>query len=348
MSPRANIFLAGDERYHADTCAPLIAAHRAGEVELKAVARGCYPGRRLPAGVLPQVCSLGYWDAAHDQAWGLSEHRNEGVEITYLANGRLGFRADGNPYPLGPGNLTITRPWQPHSVGDPAVASSRLYWLILDVGVRQPHQAWHWPEWLVLTKSDLRNLTNLLRENEHPVWHGTPEIERCFADLGELVAAAQTGPPPATRLALAVNELLVCVHELLQAQDPPRKTSLTLGERTVAMFLDRLRAQLAEPWTLEMMAERAGLGRTRLAHYCRKLTNLAPMAYLQHLRIEEAKRRLAATNASITDIALDCGFGSSAYFASVFRAAVQCTPRQFRARHAPQPGGVKAKSGRLP
>ena len=337
MSKRTTVFEAGDERYRADTCAALITARESGELTMAAVARGTYPGRRLPPGMLPQVSTLGYWDAAHDQGWGLGEHRNEGVEITYLANGHLGFMVDGHAYPLGPGDLTITRPWQPHSVGDPAIASSRLYWLILDVGVRQPHQAWHWPSWLVLSKADLRNLTALLRENEHPVWRGTPEIERCFAELGRLLDMAQTGDPPASRLGLAVNELLVCVHELLRAQDPPRKPSLTLGERSVAMFLDRLRDQLGEPWTLEIMAERVGLGRTRFAHYCRKLTNLAPMAYLQHLRVELAKLQLATTAKSMTEIALDCGFGSSAYFSSVFRAVVQCTPREYRERSTPHP-----------
>jgi AraC-like DNA-binding protein len=334
VSGRTNIFHTGGERYHADTCAALIAAHQAGKVAFKALARGNYPGRRMLPGMLPHVCSLGYWDAAHDQAWGLAEHRNEGIEITYLANGRLGFRVDRQAYPLAAGDLTITRPWQPHSVGDPLVASSRLYWLILDVGVRQPHQAWSWPAWLVLSKADLRDLTDLLRGNEHPVWTGTPGIDRCFAELGRLLDGAQSGDPPASRLALAINELLLCVHELLRAHDPPRKSDLTLGERSVAMFLERLQERLAEPWTLDAMAERAGLGRTRFAHHCRKLTNLAPMAYLQQLRVEAAKTLLITTPEPITAIALDCGFGSSAYFSSVFHSVVHCTPSEFRAGNA--------------
>lgn len=338
MSGRKNIFEAGGERYHADTCAALMAAHKAGEVTFKAVARGAYPGRRLPAGVLPQVSSLGYWDASHDQSWGLAEHRNEGLEITYLANGRLGFMVDGQPYALEPGSLTITRPWQPHRVGNPTVASSRLYWLILDVGVRQPHQPWSWPAWLVLSKADLRELTELLRENEHPVWCGTAEIERCFSELGGLLDRIPAGAPPVSRLALAVNELLVCLHELLRAENPPRRPGLTLGERSVAMFLERLRDELGEPWTLEIMAERTGLGRTRFAHHCRKLTNLAPLAYLQQLRLERARHCLAQTRDPITRIALDCGFGSSAYFSSVFRRAVQCSPREYRERFGPITG----------
>lgn len=330
MSARTTRFIQGDETFHADTCEALIAAHRAGEVTFNAIARGSYPGRRLSPSTLPQVRSLGYWDAAHSQSWGLHEHRNEGIEITFLANGRLDFRADGRAHSLTPGQITITRPWQPHSVGNPHIGASCLYWLILDVGVRQPHQSWIWPDWFVLTKSDIRELTTLIRGNEHPVWPGTPEVARCFEGIGKLLDRVTDNDLPVTRLALAVNELFVCVLELLRAQNPPRRPDLTMGERSAAMFLESLSATLDQPWTLELMAERSGLGRTRLAHYCRKLTNLAPVAYLQHLRVERACKLLADPGKSITEIAIGCGFGSSSYFAHVFRSATRRTPRQFR------------------
>ena len=104
-----------------------------------------YPGKRLPEKCLQEVCSVGVWDASKTQNWGLDWHRNEGVEITYLEKGSLGFSVDGWEGQLMPGNLTVTRPWQKHRVGNPEVGASRLHWLILDVGVRQPHFAWQWP-----------------------------------------------------------------------------------------------------------------------------------------------------------------------------------------------------------
>lgn len=331
MQARAPVFDAPDTLQRAGTCDPLVAAVAAGELRLVALARGAYPGVGLPAKALPQVCSIGFWDAAHDQTWCLAEHRNEGIEITYLANGHLGFAVDGRCHALSPGHLTLTRPWQPHSVGSPRVTASRLYWLILDVGARQSQRAWVWPPWLVLSPQDLKDLTSLLRDNPHPVWPGTPELGRCFAALGHLVASAQAGPPPLSRLALLINELLVCVLELLRTRNPPRRPSQTPGERSVAMLLDRLQAELDEPWTLETMAAQAGLKRTRFAHHCRKLTNLAPMAYLQQLRVEKAKRLLTGSKTKITAIAMDCGFASSAYFSSVFRSLSGCSPRQWRA-----------------
>jgi AraC-like DNA-binding protein len=274
----------------------LVAAVAAGEMRLEALVRGSYPGRPMPDGVLPQVSTIGFWDAVRDQAWGLGEHRNEGIEITYLDNGSLGFVVDGRSKPLQPGHLTITRPWQPHSVGNPNVAASRLYWLILDVGVRQPHQSWKWPPWLVLSPSDLRELTSMLRENEQPVWPGTAEIGRCFADIGHLIETSRSGTLPVSRLIL----------------------------------LKRLEEELYEPWTLELMAEKSGLARTRFAHYCRKLTNLPPMEYLQRQRVERARQLLADSRQSITEIAMHCGFTSGAYFSSVFRRHFHCAPSEYR------------------
>ncbi len=339
MRRRSAIFHGDDEMHHADTCESLVAAVAAGEVRLEALVRGNYPGRRLPDGVLPQVSSMGFWDAARDQAWGLGEHRNEGIEITYLDNGSLGFFIDGSSRSLRPGQLTITRPWQPHSVGDPNVAASRLFWLILDVGVRQPHQSWKWPPWLVLAPADIRELTALLRENEQPVWPGTPEIARCFTDLGQLTMTSRCGSLPVSRLTLLVNEVFVCLLELLRAQMLPRKSSLTLGERSVAMFLKRMNDELHQPWTLDLMARKSGLARTRFAHHCRKLTNLPPMEYLQRQRVEKARVMLADRRQSITEIALNCGFTTGAYFSSVFRRHFHCSPREYRdalpARHTP-------------
>jgi AraC-like DNA-binding protein len=46
--------------------------------------------------------------------------------------------------------------------------------------------------------------------------------------------------------------------------------------------------------------------------------------------VEKSKILLAHGGQSITDIALNCGFASSAYFANVFRQHVYCSPREFR------------------
>jgi hypothetical protein len=76
------IFQDGERTYFADTCEPLKAAAGAGAVQLHAWGHARYPGIELPRTYLPAVRSIGVWDAAVSQSWGLDLHCNEGVEVT--------------------------------------------------------------------------------------------------------------------------------------------------------------------------------------------------------------------------------------------------------------------------
>ncbi|NUN93233.1 MAG: AraC family transcriptional regulator [Verrucomicrobiae bacterium] len=329
-SLRPAIFIRGAERFIADTCDPLRRAAERKEVRLSAWARGHYPGRRLPNKVLTEVRSIGFWDASRTQTWGLDWHRNEGIEITYLARGKTGFAVDGRAHPLRRGDLTITRPWQLHRVGDPAVGASRLHWLILDVKVRRPHQAWQWPSWLVLSETDRRRLTQLLQHNEQPVWRTNGEIERCFERAAAVVEAAPIAASE-SRLKLHLNELLIALLEMLERKRIPLDETLTATRRSVEMFLENLPQHVEHPWTLEEMAEHCSLARSRFTHYCKEITNMSPIEYLTRCRVEHAARLLrAAPRRAITEVALASGFGSSQYFATVFRKQLGATPREIQ------------------
>lgn len=59
------------------------------------------------------------------------------------------------------------------------------------------------------------------------------------------------------------------------------------------------------------------------------------MHYLNRLRIDRARVGLRNTAASITDIALDCGFCSSQHFARVFRQFTGMTALEYRQKKLP-------------
>ena len=71
-----------------------------------------------------------------------------------------------------------------------------------------------------------------------------------------------------------INELILALADLLERRTPALDPSLTSSERTVELFLARLEDELERPWTLDTMAAECGLGRTRFAHYCERLTNV--------------------------------------------------------------------------
>jgi AraC-like DNA-binding protein len=316
--------------YYCDTCVPVAKAARSGTLQLESLVHGTYPGRPLPECALPEVRSIGFWNATIKQDWGLDWHRNEGIEFTLLANGGLPFAVGDRKYALQPDDLTITRPWQPHRLGDPTIGVNRLYFLILDVGVRRPHQEWRWPPWIVLRREDLDELTLMLRQNEQHVWKAAPPIRQCFAEIGQSVKGERP-EMNISRLTLCINEFLLDLLEMFRSSSLPLNESLTSARRSVKMFIGDLQSSLMEPWTVRSMAEECGVGVTSFVYYFTQATNMTPMQYLVHQRVEAAAEMLLKRpHLHIIDVAMDCGFSSSQHFASSFKRFMGVTPTEHR------------------
>jgi len=319
-------------RYEIDSCEPQNRAIETGKINFHALTKGHYPGTPVPENVLSGLNSIGFWNAGGAQDWGEDAHRNEGIEIMFLETGAMAFSADQKNYDLRAGQFTIMRPWQLHKLGVPNVGPGRIHWLILDVGVRRPHQNWQWPSWMVLAKDDLNELTRKLRHNENVVWTATPAIAQTFRELARTVETWGQ-PHGVSRLATCLNHLFLGILDTLCDQQIPETPELTSRQRTVKLFLDEVESNLetaSEPWTINSMAEHCGMGVTAFSKYCRELVNSGPMEFLNRCRLDRAAHLLRQNNGrSITDIALACGFNSSQYFSTRFRQHFQVSPSRF-------------------
>lgn len=326
---KPSVFRQPDSMMYADNCKDLQAAARRGDVELNAWTRGNYPGISLGER-LPGIRTVGFWDARHGQSWGLGRHCNEGFKIAYLARGSLDLVVDDQHYALKQGQFIVIRPWQLHSIGNPHVGPSRLLWIILDPGLRRPSETPDWPSWLMFSRQEAQTLGNILTQNNQPVWDGGGELCRAFEAIPSILLD-RSPEDGETRLKVAINAMMLSLIDRMSEQAPALDPDLSTSQHTVAIFLRRLVHALDEDWSLEGMAEECGLSRTRFSDYCKKLTNMAPRQYLQHLRLEQASRLLQnpGTN-SVTDIALSCGFNSSQYFSNAYKKRFGHSPSRCR------------------
>src|SRR5450759_3462575 len=316
--------------YKADSCFELKQAWDKKEIELNTLVRGTYPGKVLARGELTGIKSIGYWNIKKLQNWGLDWHTNEGIELCFLESGNLQFLTNEEKYQLHSCDLTITRPWIVHKLGNPTVDLSKLYWLILDVNVRHPHQKWQWPEWIVLNQADILELTRYLRQNEQPLWKANSEIRECFINIGKAIKMSQEKSFE-SRLKILINTLFVLLLELFQKGNIPLDHTLVESKRTVQLFLKTLESNLNENWSVEKMADYCHLGPTRFTHYCKEIINCAPMEYLNLLRLNiAAKLLIKQPELSITDIAYRSGFSSPQYFNFAFNKHFKMTPGNYR------------------
>jgi transcriptional regulator GlxA family with amidase domain len=98
--------------------------------------------------------------------------------------------------------------------------------------------------------------------------------------------------------------------------------------------IQRMNASLEAPMSPSEIAADLGISTRQLERTFGKYLNTSPKRYYMDLRLERGRRLLIQTEASVTDVALACGFQSTGHFARVYRAAFGVTPSAQRDRES--------------
>lgn len=94
--------------------------------------------------------------------------------------------------------------------------------------------------------------------------------------------------------------------------------------------LSYIRDNYSQQITLTQLAKLAGMSPKYFCRAFSAMTGKTPMAYLNYYRIENAGERLRLTDASVTEIALECGFNDMSYFSKQFKRYKGTTPLKYR------------------
>lgn len=86
--------------------------------------------------------------------------------------------------------------------------------------------------------------------------------------------------------------------------------------------------------TVERLASLGYMSKTSFNRRFKSETGITPIEYLIEIRIKMAKLMLKRKDNQITDVAMRCGFGSSAHFSSCFQKHVGLTPSEYRDKYA--------------
>ncbi len=107
------------------------------------------------------------------------------------------------------------------------------------------------------------------------------------------------------------------------ARDPQIRRALAL-----------MHEDCAQAWTLESLAQRAGLSRTALAERFRVAMGDTPLNHLRTIRMQRAMHLLADTEQRLEAIAAAVGYQDAFGFSKVFKRTTGLSPREFRQRDA--------------
>ena len=85
-----------------------------------------------------------------------------------------------------------------------------------------------------------------------------------------------------------------------------------------------------DPIKLEEIAEAGNVSRSQCCKIFKEIINRSPNDYLVEYRIDKSIDLIMKTDMKMTDIAYECGFNGSSYFAETFKKIVGVSPREYK------------------
>jgi len=260
------------------------------------------------------------------------------MEICFLDEGVQPYFVEGKEYILKGGDVLAVFPREVHGTGRSPENRGRLYWMILRLP--RPRESF-----LGLPPAEAGELARALRALSPRRFRGGRGLKR---SLERIFEAHEGGG--ALRRAEIRNWALRFLLDVIAASRRRRGEGVSPAIREAQALIEEGLGE--ETPRLEALAERVGLSLSWFNARFKREVGIAPRNYIVMRKVEEARKRLARSGASVTGVAMGLGFSSSQYFATVFRRYTGMAPgefrRSFRAASSPPPPRASRGRGPLP
>jgi len=192
-------------------------------------------------------------------------------------------------------------------------------------------------------------------EPDHPALRAIPRIIHVPGDRGrplpwiapliDALAAEAFDAGPGSDLIMARLSDALLIRALRHQVASEQQSGWLAGLRDpqVATALALLHADLAQQWTLPLLAAKAGLSRAAFAARFTASVGESPMRYLLLLRLQRAKSLMRNPAATIATVAGQVGYQSDVAFATAFKREVGVPPGAYR-RRVDHPGPAVSPS----
>lgn len=135
-------------------------------------------------------------------------------------------------------------------------------------------------------------------------------------------------------IALKMSEAILAqaIRSFIESSDAPEWGLSAFSDTNLRRALDAFHKAPSKNWTVETLAQSAGMSRTSFAVLFQKKMNMTPLQYMTSWRMEIAKKVLAISTNTLSDAAESAGYASDSAFARVFKRETGLTPAQFKSQ----------------
>lgn len=254
-------------------------------------------------------------------------HTHDFTEINLITNGTIIESVNSRVYRLTQGSVVIMHKGDVHETTWAANASGMLVRFIPDKLRIETSELQVIPGYNALFKTTHSDDNPL---QEATVLHLSNDVfytaQNILLQIGEEFSEKPDGYRAQIRALLTQYIILLSRHYT--------QTATVLSHRffTLAQTIQYIEQNFSEKITVDELAEIAGMKRRNFVKVFHKATGHAPIDYLIHYRVSQAAFLIRERPINMTEIALNCGFSDSNYFARQFRKIMHMSPTEYRKR----------------
>ena len=242
-------------------------------------------------------------------------HVHEECEIYINLSGDVSFMVGDRMYPISPGSIIVTSPFEYHHCVYHSNKRHRHFWILLSVSGN---------DWLLDTffQRDIgeRNLLKLSKE----------DTESLVALCHEMIEEDMTEENKYIRFFQLLHLLKKADNSGAEAYFP----------QDVLYAVDTIGRNFTQSISVRQIANEAGVSVNTLERHFTQYLNMSPSAYIRQKRLARAIR-LLSEGATVTEASERSGFSDYSGFIALFKSVYGVTPLQYKKdkqkeRHLPK------------
>ncbi len=272
--------------------------------------------------------------------WGFALPKGEDAVLMVVVRGRVHFELRGaqtHTLELGSGDVVVLPHGDAHAISDdPRTALEEVRAIrSCPRASAEPHRGGQTDLVLLFCRfSDapgnmlLRALPPLI----HHAGHDGAVVNWLEPTVRLLASESAADAPGHTTILerLAEVAFLQLVRTWLENDEDCKGWLRVLRDSRITRALSAMHAEPAHAWTVESLAERAGMSRSSFASTFRQLVGETPLDYLTRWRMQQAAVLLRSGQAPIKEVVARAGYTSEAAFRTAFRKWMGASPSRYR------------------
>lgn len=238
----------------------------------------------------------------------VKSHFHSDYEIYYLVKGRMRYIISDRIFNLSAGDVALIPSGVIHNTSYDDEMTERL---------------------LINFSGTLIGNTELLRVFSNGVIRLSESKRFEFESLFKKICDEKTKDDAYSRELMISHlcEILVYLTRSTERAVTPKLDGYSMIMQDAVEYINK---SYASEITLDSIAKKCSLSRSFFSKKFKEVTGFGFSEYLTLVRIKSAERLLAEGKKNVTDIAFECGFNDSSYFASKFKELIGITPKKYQ------------------